>query len=87
LGPADACALRWAFYCIDPIGPTRERKNMGNVEPYRTWMCNVCGFIYEESEGWPEDGIAPGTRWEAIPANWSCPECGARKEDFEMIEI
>ena len=55
--------------------------------PFRTWMCLVCGFVYDEAQGWPDDGIAPGTRWEAVPANWSCPECGARKDDFEMVEI
>ena len=36
---------------------------------------------------WPDDGIAPGTRWEDVPMNWTCPECAARKEDFEMVEI
>ena len=40
-------------------------------------MCLVCGFIYDEAEGSPDDGIPPGTRWEDVPANWSCPECGA----------
>ena len=44
------------------------------------------GMLGRAPEGWPEDGIAPGTRWEAIPAGWCCPECGARKEDFEMVE-
>ena len=34
-----------------------------------------------------EEGIAAGTRWEDVPPNWTCPECGARKEDFEMIEL
>jgi rubredoxin len=53
----------------------------------KRYMCLICGFIYDEAEGLPEDGIAPGTRWEDLPPNWSCPECGARKEDFEMIEI
>lgn len=53
----------------------------------RTWMCLVCGWIYDEAAGFPEDGIAPGTRWEDVPPNWVCPECGARKEDFELIEI
>ena len=37
--------------------------------------------------GLPDEGIAPGTRWEDVPMNWTCPECGARKEDFEMVEI
>ena len=53
----------------------------------RTWMCVVCGFIYDEADGLPEEGIAPGTRWQDIPMNWVCPECDARKEDFEMVEI
>jgi rubredoxin len=51
----------------------------------KTWMCMVCGLIYDEAEGWPEDGIAPGTAWEDVPPNWTCPECGVRKEDFEMV--
>jgi rubredoxin len=54
---------------------------------YRTWMCLICGFIYDEAAGRPEDGLAPGTRWEDVPPNWTCPECGARKEDFEIVEI
>lgn len=54
---------------------------------YRSWMCVICGWIYDEEEGLPEEGIPPGTRWEDIPASFTCPECGASKEDFEMIEI
>lgn len=54
---------------------------------YRTWMCLICGFIYDEAAGRPEDGLPPGTRWEDVPPNWTCPECGARKEDFEIVEI
>ena len=53
----------------------------------RTWMCLICGWIYDEAAGLPEEGIAPGTRWEDVPPNWVCPECGARKEDFEMMEV
>ncbi len=55
--------------------------------PYKTYMCLICGFIYDEAAGLPEEGIAPGTRWEDVPPNWTCPECHARKEDFEMVEI
>lgn len=53
----------------------------------RTWMCLICGWVYDEEAGLPEEGIAPGTKWEDVPPNWVCPECGARKEDFEMMEI
>lgn len=53
----------------------------------KKYMCLICGFIYDEAVGMPEDHITPGTAWEDVPMNWSCPDCGARKEDFEMIEI
>lgn len=53
----------------------------------KRYMCLLCGFIYDESLGWPEEGIAAGTRWDDVPLNWQCPECGANKGDFEMIEI
>lgn len=53
----------------------------------KTYMCTICGYIFDEAQGDPEHGIAPGTRWEDIPENWKCPECGAMKEDFEMVEI
>ena len=41
----------------------------------------------DETLGDPDEGIAPGTAWEDIPEDWSCPDCGASKEDFEMVEI
>ena len=53
----------------------------------KTWMCLICGWVYDEELGSPEDGIPAGTKWEAVPMNWTCPECDARKEDFEMMEI
>jgi rubredoxin-NAD+ reductase len=49
------------------------------------WECIVCGLIYDEKEGWPEDGIAPGTKWEDVPEDWTCPDCGVGKADFELI--
>jgi rubredoxin len=56
-------------------------------ENLKTWMCLICGWVYDEASGAPDDGIAPGTRWADVPMNWTCPECGARKEDFELTEI
>jgi len=61
--------------------------NTTRDQPYRTWMCLSCGFIYDEAAGLPGEDIPPGTRWEDLPINWSCPDCGARKEDFELIAI
>ncbi|MDP4589569.1 MAG: rubredoxin [Burkholderiaceae bacterium] len=53
----------------------------------QTWMCLICGWVYDEATGAPDDGIAAGTKWADVPPNWVCPECGARKEDFELMEI
>lgn len=46
------------------------------------WICKVCSMIYDPAVGDPESGIAPGTPFEAIPEDWSCPICGARKASF-----
>jgi rubredoxin---NAD+ reductase len=53
----------------------------------KKWLCIICGLIYDEALGWPDDGIAAGTRWEDVPQDWLCPECKVGKSDFEMIEI
>ncbi|MEU4320077.1 rubredoxin [Nocardia fluminea] len=54
---------------------------------YKLFQCAQCGFEYDEAQGWPDDDIAPGTRWEDIADDWTCPDCGARKSDFFMVEI
>ena len=54
---------------------------------FKTWLCVVCGLIYDEALGWPDDGIIAGTRWEDVPEDWKCPECGVGKDDFEMLDI
>ena len=53
----------------------------------KTYWCVVCGFVYDEALGRPEEGIAPGTRWADVPDGWRCPECGVGKADFVMVEI
>ena len=53
----------------------------------KTYLCIVCGFIYDESVGMPLDGIAAGTRWNDIPDDWACPDCGVAKADFDMVEV
>jgi len=53
----------------------------------KTYMCVICGFVYDEAKGLPDEGIAPGTLWDDVPLNWQCPECGAGKEDFALIDI
>lgn len=59
----------------------------GVMADFRKWECIVCGFIYDEAEGLPDEGIAPGTRWEDVPADWVCPDCNVGKSDFEMVKL
>ena len=47
------------------------------------YVCPLCGYVYDEQEGDPDNGIEPGTRWEDIPEDFECPLCGAGKEEFE----
>jgi rubredoxin len=54
---------------------------------YKTLQCVLCAFVYDEEAGLPDEGIAPGTRWEDVPESWGCPDCSATKSEFQMIEI
>lgn len=59
--------------------------SQNTVTNSRPWMCVVCSFLYVEAAGLPDEGIAPGTPWEAVPATWTCPTCGVTKDDFEPL--
>ena len=48
----------------------------------KRWKCPVCGHIYDEAEGDPEQGVPPGTRLADLPEDWVCPDCGAYASDF-----
>jgi flavin reductase (DIM6/NTAB) family NADH-FMN oxidoreductase RutF/rubredoxin len=50
------------------------------------YQCSVCGYIYDPEEGDPHAGIPPGTAFEDLPDDWTCPICGVSKTDFFMID-
>jgi rubredoxin len=53
---------------------------------FAQYRCPACGHVYDEQRGNPREGFQPGTRWDAIPADWSCPDCSVRdKADFERL--
>lgn len=66
--------------------PGEDKPKTENVNK-QLYQCTVCGFIYDPDEGDPDSGIPPGTAFEDIPDNWSCPVCGVTKEDFRPIDI
>lgn len=52
----------------------------------KTWQCNFCSHVYDEAAGDPTNGIAAGTRLEDLPDEWICPDCGAGKADYRLLE-
>ena len=50
---------------------------------WRQFICRACGYVYDEEDGDPDGGLAPGTRYEDIPDDWACPLCGVSKQDFD----
>ena len=50
------------------------------------YVCSVCGYVYDPVEGDPENGIDPGTGFENLPDDWTCPVCEASKDEFEKEE-
>ena len=51
------------------------------------YRCPGCGYVYDEAKGAPREGFPAGTAWSDVPDDWSCPDCGAAKSDFEMVEV
>jgi rubredoxin len=64
-----------------------EESVVSEVLEYKSWVCLICGWIYNEEDGLPEDGIAAGTRFADIPDTWRCPLCDVGKEDFVAVEF
>lgn len=50
----------------------------------KKYVCSVCGYTYDEAVGAPDEGIAPGTKWEDVPDTFVCPLCGVDKDSFEV---
>ncbi|ABR34440.1 MULTISPECIES: rubredoxin [Clostridium] len=51
-----------------------------------SYVCTVCGYIYDPAVGDSDNGVNPGTKFEDIPDDWVCPLCGVPKSDFEKVE-
>jgi rubredoxin len=62
----------------------KKRLKKGDLK-MKNWECTVCGYVYDPKIGDPDNGIAPGTKFEDLPEDWVCPECGAEKDQFEEM--
>jgi rubredoxin len=52
----------------------------------KKYICSVCGYIYDPATGDPDNGIKPGTPFDKLPDDWTCPQCGVAKDQFEPYE-
>lgn len=83
-----AQGLRGVILNFPRVAPRAvDAKPKGAASGLKKWQCVLCAFFYDEALGLPDEGIAPGTRWEDVPESWNCPDCAASKSDFEMIEV
>ncbi len=63
-----------------------DRKESGKMEEKKKYVCKVCGYVYDPANGDPDHGIEPGTAFEDLPEDWTCPLCGVPKSEFEPVE-
>ena len=68
------------------IGVKSKQKSVQGAKEMKKYKCLICGYIYDPEVGDPSNGVEAGTSFEALAADWVCPECGAGKDEFEVIE-
>jgi len=70
---------------IPQSGKAPKRENTKEAILMKKYICDTCGWVYDEAKGDPEHGIAPGTKFEDLPAEFTCPACGVGKEEFSPV--
>ena len=68
------------------IGVKSKQKPVQEAKEMKKYECLICGYVYDPEEGDPNNGVEAGTSFEALPDDWVCPDCGAGKDEFEVIE-
>lgn len=66
-------------------GPVVSSLTTQKLEKMKKYECTVCNWVYDPAIGDPESGVAPGTPFEELPDDWTCPECGVGKDMFEEV--
>ena len=83
--------MTYAFYHDVKGGKTPPKAATYNEEPSKTpaaapetsrYVCTICGYIYDPETGDPDNGVPADTPFEALPADWTCPVCGAAMDKF-----
>ncbi|NHM28590.1 High molecular weight rubredoxin [Desulfofundulus sp. TPOSR] len=81
--------MTYAYYhqvkrgSVPKTAPTFIQKQAEVAVKMDKYVCSVCGYVYDPEVGDPENGVPPGTPFEKLPGDWTCPVCGVGKEEFE----
>ena len=62
------------------------KKTIKEIKKMKKYVCDVCGWEYDEEKGSPENGVAAGTAWEQLPDTFICPVCGVGKDQFSKAD-
>ncbi|CAD6507042.1 rubredoxin [Paraburkholderia sabiae] len=71
----------------ESTGSNGAAQTQTSSDDFKQWVCVICGWVYDEAAGLPDEGLAPGTRWADVPDDWRCPLCDVGKEDFALVEF
>jgi len=63
-----------------------KEKSIQGAKEMKKYKCLMCGYIYDPAVGDPDNGVAADTAFKDLPDDWTCPECGADKDEFELVE-
>ncbi len=77
----DALADAIAASIVPGFESNHDNEGKENSE-MKKYVCDVCGYVYDEAQGDPDNGVAAGTKWEDVPEDWVCPLCGVGKDQF-----
>jgi len=67
------------------LNKSKDKSKREVIRMAHKYQCTTCGYIYDPEKGDPDSGIAPNTPFEALPDDWSCPQCGSAKDSFKEL--
>lgn len=80
--------MTYAYYqqvkrgSVPPTAPSSALKQAEGDGKLDSYVCDVCGYVYDPAQGDPENGVDPGTPFDKLPDDWTCPVCGVGKDEF-----
>ena len=77
-------SVRLSVWLVNEVNSSQLKTK--EVEGMARYVCTICGYVYDPAQGDPDNNVAAGTSFDDVPDDWTCPVCGAGKDDFEVEE-